>query len=188
VTRRPTAWVLVLSLMLLGTTCGGESSPATQDRPSPSPQRYVSVVCTALLNWKNVIEVESSSVLMQATSLQSATAYLKGVLGVTDRLLAQVQAVGAPTAPNGPNLQSDVVHRLAAARSALLQVQVKVTTLAAQGAPDLVREVELPMLSTVESIKSKFRNPSSAELSRATVADTFCHTLFQRKAPVGTGA
>jgi hypothetical protein len=141
-----------------------------------------------LLNWKNIIEVESSSVLMQATSVQNATAFLKGVVGVTDRLLAMVQAVGAPTVPNGPNLQSDVVHRLSAARSALLRVQAEVTTLVAESAPDLVREVELPMLSTVESIKSRFRDPSSAELSRATVSDTFCHTLFQRKAPVGTGA
>jgi hypothetical protein len=141
-----------------------------------------------LQGWKNSIEVESSSVVMEATSLRSATAYLKVVLEITDRMLAQLQAVGAPTAPNGPNLQGDVVHRLAAARLALLGLQAEVTRLQAQGATDLVREVELPILSAIESIKSKLRNPSSAELARATVSDHVCHALFRRKAPVGIGA
>ena len=76
----PQLGIVVLSLTLLGAACGGNNPPPkTLNRPSPSPQRYVSVVCTALLNWKNSVELESSSVVMQANSLEDAMAYLKGV-------------------------------------------------------------------------------------------------------------
>jgi hypothetical protein len=154
----------------------------------PSPQRYVSVVCNAVLNWKVVIEVRSSSLVEQETSLQSATAYLKGVLQDTDQMLAQVRAVGAPKAPDGVSLQTDVVHGLAAARSALLRVQAEVTTLVPRGRVALLKEVELPILSTVEAIESELRNPSILEVSQATASDTDCHRLFRRKAPVSIGA
>jgi hypothetical protein len=187
--RRAAAWILVVSLMPLGAACRGKSSPPTAtNRASPSPQRYVSVVCSAVLDWKNVIEVRSSSLVMQGPSVQTATDYLKGVLEDTDQMVAQVQAVGAPTATNGPSLQSDVVLGLAAARSALLQVQREVTRLVAQSTTALAKEVELPILSTIEALESELRNPSIVEISRAAVSDTDCITLFRRKAPVGIGA
>jgi hypothetical protein len=181
--------IVVLSLMLLGAACSGTNSSSTDlNRPTSSPQRYVSVVCTAVLNWKNSVEIEASSVVMQATSLKDATAYLKGILRVTDQMLGRVRAVGVPTAPDGPNLQGDVVHRLAAARAALLRVQAEVARLLAQSAIDLVKEVELPILSTVEAVKSELRNPSRIEMAQATVSDPDCNRLFQRKALIGISA
>src|SRR5207253_2262183 len=83
------------------------------------PQRYVSVACNAVLEWKNSVEVAASSLVTEAPSLEGATAYLNYVLGVTDQMLAHVHAVGVPTAPNGRTLQSDVIHGLVTARSAL---------------------------------------------------------------------
>jgi len=145
-------------------------------------------VCSDVLEWKVVIEVRSSSLVEQETSIQSATAYLKGVLEDTDQMLAQVRAVGAPTAPNGTRLHGDVVHTLAAGRSALLLVRSEVASLVARGRVALLKEVELPILSTVEAIESELRDPSIVEISQATASDADCHTLFQRKAPVGIGA
>jgi hypothetical protein len=141
-----------------------------------------------VLDWKNVIEVRSSSVVLHDPSVQRATDYLKGVLEDTDQMVAQVRAVGAPTATNGTSLQSDVVLGLAAARSALLRVQPEVPRLVAQGSAALPKEVELPILSTIEVLESELRNPSIIEVSQATASDTDCNTLFRRKAPVGTGA
>jgi len=103
-------------------------------------------------------------------------------------MVARVRAVGPPTAANGPRLQRDVVLGLAAARSALLQVQPEVMKLVAQGTASLSKEVELPILSTIEALESDLRNPSIVEISHATVSDTDCNTLFRRKAPVGIGA
>jgi hypothetical protein len=187
--RRPRAWTLVLALLLLETACGGGSSPpATTHRSSTGPQRYVSSVCGAVLEWKTVIEVRAASLIEQEPTLPSATAYLKGVLEDTDQMLAHVRAIGAPEAPNGSSLQRDVVHGLADAKSALLGVQAEVKRLLAQGMAGLVREVELPILSTVEAVESELRNPSTVEISQATVSDADCHRLFRRKAPVGIGA
>jgi hypothetical protein len=182
---RLTPWILALSLVSVGVACGN-SSPPTPDRPAP--KRYVSVVCSAVLAWKNFIEVEASSVVTQAPSLKGANAYLKGVLELTDEMLARVRTVGAPATSNGPNLQREVMDRLAAARSALSRVQAGVATLLTQGSTALVREVELPILSAIVAIKSDLRNPSSPELARATVSNRDCHTMFRRKAPIGTGA
>ena len=145
-------------------------------------------MCSALLDWKNVVEVRSSSLITQDPSVQRATDYLKGVLEDTDQMVARVRAVGPPTAANGPSLQRDVVLALAAARSALLQVQPEVMKLVAQGTASLSKEVELPILSTIEALESDLRNPSIVEISHATVSDTDCNTLFRRKAPVGIGA
>lgn len=181
--------IVVLSLSLLGATCDGKnSSPKTLNQPSPSPQRYVSVVCNAVLEWKNSIEVAGSSVVTETASLESATAYLNHVLDVTDQMLAQVQAAGVPTAPNGPTLQTDVFDGLVAARSALLQVQAQVATLIAHGPLDLVNGVELPIVLAVEAVKAELRNPSSLEIDQATVSDSDCSRLLRRKVPVGTGA
>jgi hypothetical protein len=146
------------------------------------------VVCSAVLDWKNVVEVRSSSLVTHDPSVQRATDYLKGVLEDTGRMVAQVQAVGAPTVTDGPSLQSDVVQGLTAARSALVQIQPEVESLVAQHASALSREVELPILSTIEVLESQLRNPSIVEISRATVSDSDCNTLFRRKAPVGIGA
>jgi hypothetical protein len=145
-------------------------------------------VCNAVLAWKNFIEVEASSVVTQAPSLKGANAYLEGVLVLTDEMLARVQGVGAPATPSGPNLQREVTHRLAAARSALLRVQARAATLLTQGSTALVSEVELPILAAIEAIKSDLRDPNSPELVRATVSNRDCHTMFRRKAPIGTGA
>jgi len=188
--RSLTSWlIVVLSLMLLGAACDGKhSSPETVHRSSPSPQRYVSVVCNSVLDWKNSIEVAASSIVTQEMSLESATAYLKNVLGVTDRMLAQVQAAGVPTAPNGRTVHGDVIQELVAARSALVRVQGHIGGLVTQGALDLVNEVELPILLTVEAIKAELRNPSSIEIDKATVSDTDCFRLFRRKTPLGKGA
>lgn len=180
--------LVVLSLMLLGVACiGKHATPKTLNPPSPSPQGYVSVVCNAVLEWKNSIEVRSSSIVTEAASLEAATAYLKGVLDVTDQMLVQVQAVGAPTVSDGPNPHSDVIHSLVAARSAILRLQANVASVA-QDSVDLLKEVELPIISTVEAIKSELRNPSSIEIDRATASDTDCHRLFSRRTPVGSGA
>ena len=145
-------------------------------------------MCNALLEWKNSIEVAASSLVTEAPSLEGATAYLNYVLGVTDQMLAHVQAVGVPTAPNGSNLQSDVIHALVSARSALLRVQADVARILALGPVDLVNEVELPILSTVEAVKSELRNPSRIEMARATASDTGCSRVFRRKAPIGQSA
>ena len=119
--------------------------------------------------------------------LETATAYLKGVLDVTDQMLAQVQAVAAPTVSDGPNPHSDVIHSLEGARSAVLRLQADVASVA-QDSVDLLKEVELPIISTVEAIKSELRNPSSIEIDGATASDTDCTRLFLRRTPVGTGA
>ena len=185
----PQPWIVVLSLMLLGAACGGKNStPETLSRPSASAQRYVSVVCTAVVQWKNSVELSSSSIVMQANSVGDATAYVQGVLDATDQMLRQVRAVGVPTAPNGSNLQSDVIHALVSARSALLRVQADVARILALGPVDLVNEVELPILSTVEAVKSELRNPSRIEMARATASDTGCSRVFRRKAPIGQSA
>src|SRR5207249_7793595 len=185
----PRLGIVALSLMLLGAACDGKnSSPRTLNRPSPSPQSYVSVVCNALLEWKNSIEVAASSLVTEAPSLEGATAYLNYVLGVTDRMLAHVQAVGVPTAPNGGSVQSDVIRGLVSARSALLRVQARVASLVAQGPLDVVKEAELPILLAVEALKSELRKPTSIEMVQATVADTDCTRLFRRKPPLGKGA
>jgi len=180
--------IVVLSMMLLGAACDGKNPSRTLNRPSPSPQGYVSVVCNALLEWKNSIEVAASSLVTEAPSLEGATAYLNYVLGVTDQMLAQVQAVGVPTATNGRTVQSDVIPGLAAARSALVRVQAQVASLVAQGPLDVVKEAELPILLAVEAVKSELRNPTSIEMAQATVADTDCYRLFRRKTPLGKGA
>jgi hypothetical protein len=181
--------IVVLSLMLLGAACDGKNaSPKTVNRPSPTPQRYVSVVCNAVLEWKNSIEVAASSVVTEVASLESATAYLKYVLGLTDQMLAQVQAVGVPPATDGRTLQSDVIQKLVAARSALLRVQAQVGELVAQGPLDMVKDVELPILLAVEAVKAELRNPSSVQIVQATVSDTDCTRLFRRKTPLGKGA
>jgi hypothetical protein len=185
--RRPTARILALALMLLGAACSGESSPPA-NRPVPSPQRYVSGVCNAVLEWKTVIEIRSSSLVMQDPSVPSASAYLKGVLADTDQMVAQVHAVGAPTGPNGTGLQRGVVHGLAAARSALLAVQAEVKKLVADSYATLLKEVEVPILLAVEALESELRNPSILEISQATASDADCYRLFRRKAPVGIGA
>ena len=181
--------IVVLSLTLLGAACDGKkSSPETMNRPLPSPQRYVSVVCNAVLEWKNSIEVAASSLVTEAPSLEGATAYLNYLLGVTDQMLAHVQAVGVPTAPNGGTLQSDVIHGLVSARSALLRVQAQAATLVAQGPLDMVKDVELPILLAVEAVKAELRNPTSLAIDQATVSDTDCLRLFRRKTPLGKGA
>jgi len=180
---------VVLSLMLLGAACHGKgASPHAVYRSSPSPRRYVSVVCPAVLEWKNDIEVAAASLVTDAASLQGATEYLDRVRDVTDRMLAQVQAVGIPTITDGPNPHSDVIHSLVAARSALMQVQAHVASLVAQGPLDLAKEVEVAIILGVEAVKSELRNPSSVEMVRATVSNTNCYTLFRRKVPLGTGA
>ena len=174
----PRLGIVVLSLMLLGAACDGKNaSPRTLNRPSPSPQSYVSVVCNALLDWKNSIEVAASSLVTEAPSLEGATAYLNYVLGVTDRMLAHVQAVGVPTAPNGGSLQSDVIRGLVPARSALLRVQAQVATLVAQGPLDMVKDVEMPILLAVEAIKAELRNPTSLAIDHATVSDADGRTM-----------
>ena len=85
-------------------------------------------------------------------------------------------------------LHSDVIHTLASARSAFLRVQADVSRILAQGPVDLVNEVELPILSTVEAVKSELRNPSRVEMARATASDTGCNRVFRRKAPIGQSA
>ena len=185
----PRLGIVVLSLMLLGAACDGKhSSPKTLHRPSPSPQRYVSVACNTVLEWKNSVEVAASSLVTEAPSLEGATAYLNYVLGVTDQMLAHVHAVGVPTAPNGRTLQSDVIHGLVTARSALLRVQVQVATLVAQGPLDMIKDVELPILLAVEAVKAELRNPTSLAIDQATVSDADCTRLFRRKTPIGIGA
>jgi hypothetical protein len=146
------------------------------------------VVCDAVLEWKNTIEVESSSLVTQSASERTATAFLQAVLKLTDRMLAQVRAVGSPAAENGPNVQGDVVRRLSEARSALVRVRSGITRLVAEGNVVLTREVELPILSAVEAIESDLRNPTGVEIARTTVSNADCFRLFRRKAPIGTGA
>jgi hypothetical protein len=188
---RPQAWILGLSLMLTTSACAGT---ATAHRPQPSPQKYVSVVCGAVLDWKDVLEVESS-VLVSAGSSVRATegrkalaGYFKALIPDTETMIAKIRSVGEPALANGREVQTDVVRLLNTLRSNVGQAEVDGRSATIDGAAPLVGQIERWALSTVSGLQSRLHSTDNPVLSQAAAADPDCTKLFRRKAPVGLGA
>src|SRR5207249_4492227 len=106
-------WIAGLLLTVLLASCGSAPS-ASGGRPSPA--RYVAGVCKAVLAWKDLLDIRSSSLVSETSSVQSAdgkrllAAYLDAVGRDTEALVSEVRAVGAPDLGNGPDVQRELLE------------------------------------------------------------------------------
>jgi hypothetical protein len=172
-------WSLALGLVVVGTACGAGSAG------SVTPQRYVTAVCGAVLDWKTVVEVRSSALIGAEPSAQGSAAYFRALLQDTDTMIAGVRAAGPPSVPDGQELQTMVVQQLTTMGSGFARSAKDQALLGDPAA--VVRQVELSVRGEVRSLHSELPQSSDAELSRAATSTFNCRQLF-RKSPVGIGA
>jgi hypothetical protein len=120
--------------MLAVLVSSGVAASATRKQSSP-PDKWIATFCGSLLTWEKTVKASSTKLTKTTTPLakghkvnmpaskRSLTSYLSGLIRATDKLIAQLKAVGAPDVDHGSDIQKGVLGALGQIDTAFKQAK-----------------------------------------------------------------
>ena len=185
--------------MLGLSACGGggsDSSTATTITETTVPKTvgvavYTGSVCSALAAWLDNL-ANASAVFANTTNnepdLRKVRAqfvtFFGGAIDETDRMVAQVQAVGVPRLAKGPQVSASMLRELGSFRPLLVEAQGRARRLPVAKPASFTKQaqtlgagfrIETTKLETVfDVLAERYKEP---KLARAANADSSCRAL-----------
>jgi hypothetical protein len=190
--ERPALRGLIALLLLTVLLAACSSAPAaTSSRPSPA--RYVAGVCKAVLAWKDLLDIRSSSFISETSSVETVdghrllASYLDDVSRDAEAVIGEVRGVGLPDMTSGPAVQERLLELLAEVRSTIAQVRAGESQLAPKGPAAFVGPIQASAGSNVKGVRATLQGSGNPEAQLTIATNRNCKDLFE-KPPVDLGA